>query len=307
MSVSAPSGDFSTEQRRTFACGTLSGVFLIAAVVLSRRVSGDLSGLSSEWLSCGIGTIGLLVTGACLLASGLLNRTSAPHLRLLAVGGSLLPSLVLGLSLLPAGSSGGMTTLLTLYFCGVIAATVPGNPVRVAVRVLESRPVSHEDCEPSPAEMTEADATAEVMSDLQPTGVESALNLAAENELHSFVEHAVDDDLPVHPGDRPETTQWMSRSASDGYDAIEGAFRMGFAPGQRQVAIHQPFTPALASAPEIECEAIDGDAEVRIRVTSAEAYGMRIEVIRSGDLDQRQSVQLGYVASAAQAQSASAA
>jgi len=102
----------------------------------------------------------------------------------------------------------------------------------------------------------------------------------------------------VHPGSRPETTNWMSRSLQDGCDVVEGGFRVEFAPGQRLVAVHVPFSPALAAVPEIECEPIDGDAEVRVRVTSIQAYGLRIEVMRGSGFEQQQKVELGYFASA---------
>lgn len=287
MAMTAAQSETAEQQRRTLACAVLSGIFLIAAVVLSRRVSGDLSGLGSEWLACGAGAACLAITAGCLAMSGQIGRLADARVRLPVVAGCLLPSLVLGLTLMPTGSSQALAVLLSIYATTVIAFHLPDTRTwhLATLRSLQT-PVSSGE----PDSVDEPDVGGELL---------------LESELHVAT-------LPVeggvtHPADCPDTTHWMSRSVQDGCDVVEGAFRVEFASGQRQVAIHLPFAPALPSAPDIECEPVDGDADVRIRVTSAEAWGVRIEVARATDLDQQQAVQLGYFASAALSQSAAAA
>jgi hypothetical protein len=278
------------EQRQTLACGVLSGVFLIAAVVLSRRVTGEVSGLSNQWLACGTGVVGLALSTCCLAAPGLLDRLSRPSVRLLVIAGCLLPALILGMTLLPAGSSQGLTVLLTLY-AGAVTVGLLFDTDAVAGATVSSVIVA-----PTEALVPQVSTDAQPPAELHQFGV-TEFELAT-TEL---------DELPVHPGNRPETTHWMSRSLQDECDVVEGGFRVEFAPGQRLVAIHVPFSPALPATPEIECEPCGGDAEVSVRVTSTQAYGLRIEVTRQSEFEQRQEVQLAYFASTAVQPSAVAA
>ncbi len=270
------------ERRQTFACGVLSGVFLIAAVVLSRRVTGEVSALSNQWLACGTGVISLALSTCCLAVPGLLDRLSSSPVRLLAVAGCLLPALILGTTLLPSGSSPALTVLLTLY-AGAVTVGLLFDTDTVSGATVSSGVVT-----PNEAVSTSVSTDTNPATELYSFG--AANSELATTEL---------DDLPVHPSSCPETTNWMSRSLQDGCDVIEGGFRIEFAPGQRQVAVHVPFSPALPAVPEIECEPIDGDADVSVRMTSIQAYGLRIEVTRQNGFEQRQQVQLAYFASAA--------
>jgi hypothetical protein len=303
-SVSTKNG-LPCEQRQTLACGVLSGVFLIAAVVLSRRVTGEVSGLSDQWLACGTGVVGIALSTCCLAVPGLLDRLSSPSVRLLAVAGCLLPALILGITLLPPGSSQGLTVLLTLYAgavtVGLLCDTNAVSGVTVSGATVSGATVSSVLVAPTEALMPQ------VSTDVEPTGGLQRFGVTDFEPATAELATAELDELPVHPGNRPETTHWMSRSVQDGCDAIEGGFRIEFAPGQRQVAVHVPFSPALPAMPEIECEPIGGDAEVRVRVTSTQAYGLRIEVTRQSEFEQRQEVQLAYFASAAVQPSAVAA
>lgn len=273
--------DVPGQDRQTLACGVLSGVFLISAVVLSRRVTGDVSGLSSEWAACGIGALSLAISSGCLAVPDLFDRVTGSALRLFAVAGCLLPGLILGATLLPSGSSQALTVLLSLY-AGAVTLRL----------VFDREPVSRIVVEPVSAPTWRAEFVPAPAAPPQPVPSPA---FATELEFAS----SEIGNPSTHPGDCPETTQWMSRSSQDGCDVIEGAFRVAFASGQRHISIHLPFAPALPATPEIECEPIDGDAEVEVRVTSTQPYGVRVEITRTSEFELCQTVQLGYLASAA--------
>ncbi len=94
------------------------------------------------------------------------------------------------------------------------------------------------------------------------------------------------------------TVHWMNRSVADGYETIEGGLRVEIEAGSRQAAVHLSFVPPFALTPELESEPLDG-SDVRMRVTAVYPYGARFEVIRSGDLSEPASIELGYAAFAA--------
>lgn len=305
MSTQAPTAP--DEQRRTFACAILSGGFLIAAVVLSRRITGDLTGFRSAWLACGVGIGFLAVIGGSLAFSGLLNRTQDSRFRILTVGGCLLPGVVIGLTLMPASSSLTLSALLSVYFLAVVGCGLGDGltSIRVGTEADWSAPPTPEqDISPKEVE-PETPVSGPFGLEELPLEITTAITETSGFALNTRIDPV--EPSGAHPADCPGTTHWMSRSVQDGCEVVEGAFRVEFEPGQKQVAIHLPLAPALPSAPEIECEPVDGDVDVRIRVTSAEAWGVRLEVVRATELEQSQAVQIGYFASAAESQSAAAA
>jgi hypothetical protein len=90
----------------------------------------------------------------------------------------------------------------------------------------------------------------------------------------------------------------MSRSRVEGLDVAEGSFRVRFVAGQRLAPVHLPFSPPLADTPEFECDPAD-DSDLRFRTTAVHAYGVRIEVSRSGNCDEEATVEVAWMASAA--------
>jgi len=101
--------------------------------------------------------------------------------------------------------------------------------------------------------------------------------------------------LPTnHGGDG--VSQWMTRSVtSEGWERIEGAVKVDFAPGQKQAVIHLPFYPPLMGQPEIECESL-AESAVRFKVAAAHPYGARIEAKRAGEADTAETVEVGFTA-----------
>ncbi len=77
-------------------------------------------------------------------------------------------------------------------------------------------------------------------------------------------------------------SEWTERSSDEqGQVLLRGKVSAGFAAGQSLATIHVPFIPAFACIPEFSCQIVD-QPEVRVRTHVAYAYGVRIELKRSG-------------------------
>ena len=301
-------------QRRSTACGLLSGVFLVTAVVLSRRISGDASAFSSETAACITGVaaslIALLAASLPDLISDRLTRTQ----RTMLISACGLPGVMLGLTLMPPGSSTGFACLLGLYLAAILTVAAMDSGVVTILAGNADRPnaglskSSDESLESTLQRLTERtherqplDEKLVSQTSVVEDAVDSAELLPTESAALPF---ELNEPLP-HPASNPETTQWMSRSSMDGLDVAEGAFRVRFAAGQRLAPVHLPFSPPLADTPEFECEPAD-DSDLRFRTTAVHAYGIRIEVSRPADCDEEATVEVAWMASAALRESAAA-
>lgn len=264
-------------QWRALACGLQTGVWLVAAVVLSRRVSGDASGFATQWAACLVGSVAMAIS---VLTTSLLKgddpRTSNSEHGLLPEALSLLPGMMLGLALMPAGSGGGLAALLGLFVVAFVAQVGLSTASRSGQSLVRPADVATE----AVSEPDWDDALPE--SDASPHAGD--LPLLDDNQAGSLCTG-------------PETQQWMTRSQQDGYDVIEGEVRIDFESGQRLIALHLPFSPPLAATPEFECECLD-DIEVSFRTTARHSYGVRVEISRSGSLDQPATATIGWAASA---------
>jgi hypothetical protein len=91
-------------------------------------------------------------------------------------------------------------------------------------------------------------------------------------------------------------TQWLQRSRpAPGEERIDGMTRVEFAPGEKQIAVHVAFCPPLPTVPVVTCELLD-DADVRLRVTTVQTYGVRIEAKRSGDVGEALAIAVRFSA-----------
>ena len=61
-----------------------------------------------------------------------------------------------------------------------------------------------------------------------------------------------------------------------------GVEDFGTAAGESQRSLHLPIAPPLAAAPQVECEPLD-DGQVEVTVGACHAYGVRLDVRRTGD------------------------
>ena len=339
-------------QRRSTACGLLSGVFLVTAVVLSRRISGDASAFASELAACLTGIAASLIAILAASMPDLISNRLARPQRTLLISGCGLPGVMLGLAVMPAGSSTGLACLLGLYAAAVLTVsaleadgshtgylpTSTQTPVAsdgaaetvttISEENFDTRPSSslfENDRSPGPTGSTgfarvespanrpsentdEASGTLAQQapgdqSSIQPTNLAIADASPVISEVFTVDDEAsalpfdLNESLP-HPSSNPDTTQWMSRSRVEGLDVAEGSFRVRFAAGQRLAPVHLPFSPPLADTPEFECEPAD-DSDLRFRTTAVHAYGVRIEVSRSGNCEEESTAEVSWMASAA--------
>ena len=304
-------------QRRSAACGLLSGVFLVTAVVSSRRISGDAGAFSSELAACLTGVAASLVGILAASLPDLISVRLARPQRILLISACGLPGIMLGLAVMPTGSSTGLACLLGLYVAAMLTLAafeseegdklpetlVRSQPEPSTVNV-QSSSVSAESEEPSTISdsISSDDLTLDERLSLRATDFEA--NEVADTQIGNSETEEPTAALPFelnepmpHPASNPETTQWMSRSQVEGLDVAEGSFRVRFAAGQRLAPVHLPFSPPLADTPEFECEPAD-DSDLRFRTTAVHAYGVRIEVSRSADCDEEAVVEVAWMASA---------
>jgi hypothetical protein len=305
-------------QRRSTACGLLSGVFLVTAVVLSRRISGDASPFTSELAACLTGVAASLIAVLAASMPDLISdRLSRPQ-RTLLISACGLPGVMLGLAVMPAGSTTGLACLVGLYVAAVLTvfAIESDGASLLTEDVGDSRPErSSASCQSVSASSKPVDlstSTSEGTPESRTFDEQSlnhATNLSVTDAVRESAEEFTADSeataLPFelnepmqHPASNPDTTQWMSRSRVEGLDVAEGSFRVRFVAGQRLAPVHLPFSPPLADTPEFECDPAD-DSDLRFRTTAVHAYGVRIEVSRSGNCDEEATVEVAWMASAA--------
>ena len=102
---------FSDDHRRSAACGFLTALVFVTAVVVMRRLSGDAAPLA-QLAAALIGLLAIGLSTLCTIVPGVLREPLDLPARLLATGLASTPGLVLSLALLPAGSVPGAATLL---------------------------------------------------------------------------------------------------------------------------------------------------------------------------------------------------
>lgn len=320
----------------------LAGLWLTALLIAQKRWSGELTTDCSEAIVVGTaGAVGLLSVLVMLVIA---PRESRPSRLLTRLWLTALPSFLAGLSLLPDASAAGPAGLSLGLMLAVLAPSLIGRPEDVRSIVTAAQTSSVAETASSVVKITTAQPRALTagassacvetaarllepsgLNDAEPCGLESAGESlrplpSEQSSFHRFEEPpAGEPDVDELDEDRideadeecslqigPATRQWMTRTIRMHGEVVEGGCRIEFSVGQKQAVLHLPFTPALSGTPEFECEALDG-SDVRFRITARLPYGIRMEISRSSGLDQCQSVELGYSASAPlQRQSAAA-
>lgn len=110
---------------------------------------------------------------------------------------------------------------------------------------------------------------------------------------------------PPSPPDDPAISFQMTRRSTGDGETIEIATRLTFLPGERQISVHLPIAPPLASAPEVECEPVD-DSDVELTVGAVYAYGVRIDARRPLPADDPLTVTLAVLLAASRPDRAAA-
>ena len=90
------------------------------------------------------------------------------------------------------------------------------------------------------------------------------------------------------PPQRPEASegdlkQWMSRSAGEGFDCLEGQAAGEFEAGRKSLLIHLAFCPTFARTPQVFCHVLESSA-VTVQVGATYPYGARLELRRNGNV-----------------------
>ena len=145
---------------------------------------------------------------------------------------------------------------------------------------------THESCRP--IHSSPATRVGGMSPTAQPADVETARPSHPESPASTW---------PSRPHwDRPPAAvrqQWVRRRMPSGRELIEGTFRVSFAAGQTRAIEHIAFCPALATAPEIECRATEGEP-VTIRVEQRTTFGARLALHLSGGCDEPHAVAVEF-------------
>lgn len=298
----------SSEFRRSSAAGLLTGVLLLAVVVLSRRAVGAVTGLNSASATC-------LVAGVVMLI-GLLSGLTLKRRQDRADSASLLvlaslcaaPGLVMGLALLPGSDASGLAALLG-EFAILIASSmslsrdtkqhVIGSPDVVSSLLVDDDAVVVVSASSNSSEgPSSTSPTGETVSQElhEPPVVDEVETVVAASPLAGVMQEE-SDQSELEPELDPSLTQWMRRALREGSDVVEGAVRVVLPVGAKQVAVHIPFAPAFSITPDFEAEPLD-EADVEVHLSSVHSYGVRFEVTRRAGLDTAIAVQVGYFATA---------
>lgn len=241
-----------------------------AALLLARRFSGALIQPLPEVL------ILCLLSGVCLAALALqfLGRSLGLVVRRIdwidVVAG--VTPLAWGISLL-AGSSplavGGVCAVWLLHGLAVVCVA-GGCSAEFFAGILDRGPER---------------------ADTPVASVVTSQSVVAEESVVVDESVAGDESWPYGP----DVSQWQTRSRWPGGVAVSGGVVVEFQPGERETSVHLTFTPPFEQTPELSWEDLD-EAGWDIRLGTAQAFGGRLTVRRSGPVDEPVSGRIGYAA-----------
>jgi len=246
---------------------TVVSIFLLAAVLLVRRLTGALTTpLDAETF---------LLTALLLAATAAVTRL-AWHLLPLgrrSIAASwivwVLPSLAL-LAFVVALSLPGSPVGAQRAFWVILAVEEAISLWLVWRRLDAAKSVSAGPSAESVAETTAADARLQELTE----GPEyPAVASGGGREIRL--------DPPQQPSPHiipPNVSQQLTRAiGEDGCEVLYGLLRGHFAPGQRSLRLHVSFCPPFESVPEISIDKIEGP-ELTVRVGQVLPYGARLDL-----------------------------
>ena len=259
------------ERSRQAAILIWSSLIVITVLLLSRRVSGGIDGISSAW-PCVL--VSSLMTCLSCIGWGLFQKrgTVDDSLRTVQIAAVVawLPTCLSGLALLPSDSPlarGWLFGIAALSAAGLVLTHT--SPTRQRGIAMENPSLACRASEPDRPDVG-----------VRATSVPSDLSV-----FEPVTDERSDE----------STTQWMTRqSLPDGVDQIEGAIRVSFVAGQKAASVHVPFSPPFAAVPKVECE-VDSDEAARWKVSVVYAYGMRVELKRESAREPAE-IELSYSA-----------
>ena len=263
------------ERNRQAAVLIWSSLIVVAVLLLSRRVTGGIDGVSAAWPCVVVSSLMTLLSSAGWMLFR--QRASVEQsLRSVQIAAAVawLPTCLSGIALLPSDSP-----LARGWLFGIAALSAVG------LALTHMSPTRQREAK---AEVRKPEDGHSCPSRLEPVTSEMGKSAHPPSDLSVF--DPVDEERTDEA-----TTQWMTRQAlPDGVDQIEGAIRVPFLSGQKAASIHIPFSPAFAAVPQVECEIV-GDEPARWKLSVVYAYGMRVDLKRESS-DGEAEIELSYSA-----------
>ena len=279
--ITAPFGEW----RRSVAVALWAALWVIALVLVWRRLAGAFSVELGGLAACAFSTLAAVVgVIAWLLYATRPRRAAATRMqRAVTAIATLAPVVLLGIALVPRGSSSTAAYLTVLLL--LTAATLAVLEVCLPPEAQRTRTAT------SAGHHAVSSGQGDVLI-REPGSADLAGEGADRRELAAPANAESNGSTPA-----AAVSQWLRRETlPGGAEQIEGTNRLSFAAGQKHAVVHLAFTPPLSGVPTIECEPLDS-AEVELKVAAAYPYGARIEARREGSLDQPADVEIGYMAS----------
>ncbi len=246
-------------------------MFLLAAVLLGRRVAGALI---------------RPLDGATLLLTGLLLAVAAATLRLtwkrvsaapFGTGGCWLVWTLPALALLAFAFTLSLpyTPVWSLGLFWAILTVEEGVSLWLVWRGIDTEePAAEEDDDLSLEEIGPPEMTAELTAVPQ-------IRRSSQPGWSSVGDRDVRFDSPQQPSPHfvpPNVSQQLTRaSEEDGSDVLYGQLRGHFAPGQRSLRLHVSFCPPFEAVPVVTVEKLEGP-EVSVKPAQVLAYGVRLDL-----------------------------
>jgi hypothetical protein len=252
---------------RCVVLATVVSIFLLAAVLMARRLAGALTTpLDAE---------ALLLTGSLLAATAAITRLAWQVLPKAqrTVGASwtvwVLPSLALLAFVVALSLPGSPVGALRAFW--VILAVEEAISLWLVWRRLDTADATLD--QPS-AESTAAPATTTA-------GGEEHVDEPGLPAISSVGGREIRVDPPQQPSPHiipPNVSQQLTRAiGDDGCEVLYGLLRGHFAPGQRSLRLHVSFCPPFEVVPEVSVDKIEGP-ELTVRVGQVLPYGARLDL-----------------------------
>jgi hypothetical protein len=269
--------------RRLIPLAVWSALGLIAVVLISRSAAGAFTRPLPAIIPGLIGAAALALALAAWWWDDRLRRDANAYDRSVRGLMALLPALAIGITTSGGASSAiGVLLGLSLIAAAVILAVTWELDPRLALPRSQQpadnlpRPLWGERVGVRGAERIEAP------DGLEPVAVPV---IPAQERVACGPDSAADPQLDSAFSDPGVSQHLTRRTTPDGLDCLEALLRISFAAGERESVVHLPLHPPLPGTPEVECEPLD-DADLTFKVTTAQAYGVRIEVRRGGGYDE---------------------
>ena len=202
----------------------------------------------------------LLSLFACVLAlfaqfvdASQRQRPRSPLRAFLSGALTLVPPCAIAAALLPPEFTGRPWVVGILFLCGAIALFAIDEALSSTFGQTHARPESGNSD-------SDADVLRLVIPSEQPADVSTSISGSS---------------------DISQRVQCLERlSEAGGDERITGSFRTGMKAGESLAVIHVPIVPPFCHPPDAECHVVDG-ADLRVRVTEIQPYGVRIELRRA--------------------------